>query len=391
MAQNLHDFMKQMSAIVEGRTADLSKAGQKAIKNIKKNEADKKKEAEKKDKPANVKESSAEFFRKYSDIIAEAETVAAPKPVTEGKKSMISEGIEDRLEAARAKAAKKGKIKEPEKAKADPKRQVKGTRYGGSKQKDDEQIEEGYGRDYDPGNEFHGDEARRYRDYDYRPNAADMADDRRKEIRYKDGEEVAEDSSGREVDLESIEIDGIDHRDYPDYSDAFVSYAEWNDGTPLTDDELDQFTDENGEMIGELIFGRASDQMTAAGDFARDNIGEDELEETPTEYLLHGIGGHRGDSKEMGGPYKLKKGGMTISSHGSEDEAFKAWTASGRPSGVKIVREGKIDDLKDKQQAEKEADWWGEKTKKSEKKAPAKREVKGKAYGGAKQKDDADE
>ena len=45
------------------------------------------------------------------------------------------------------------------------------------------------------------------------------------------------------VDFSSIELDGIDHRDYPDYCDAYVSYAEFKDGTPLTDDQMDELTD----------------------------------------------------------------------------------------------------------------------------------------------------
>lgn len=36
----------------------------------------------------------------------------------------------------------------------------------------------------------------------------------------------------------NIEWDGIDTRDYPDFCDAYISYAEHADGTPLTQDEL---------------------------------------------------------------------------------------------------------------------------------------------------------
>ena len=38
--------------------------------------------------------------------------------------------------------------------------------------------------------------------------------------------------------LENVEVEGIDFTDYPDFSDAFISYAERN-GVPLTDEELD--------------------------------------------------------------------------------------------------------------------------------------------------------
>ena len=38
--------------------------------------------------------------------------------------------------------------------------------------------------------------------------------------------------------LENVEIDGIDFTDYPDFTDAYIVYAERN-GVPLTEDELD--------------------------------------------------------------------------------------------------------------------------------------------------------
>ena len=38
--------------------------------------------------------------------------------------------------------------------------------------------------------------------------------------------------------IDNVDVDGIDHRDYPDYCDAFISYAEY-DGVPMTDEQLD--------------------------------------------------------------------------------------------------------------------------------------------------------
>lgn len=54
------------------------------------------------------------------------------------------------------------------------------------------------------------------------------------------------------VNKKTIELDGVDKRDYPDFSDAYVSYAEWKDGTPLTDSELDAYTNDNGDVVNEL-------------------------------------------------------------------------------------------------------------------------------------------
>jgi hypothetical protein len=62
--------------------------------------------------------------------------------------------------------------------------------------------------------------------------------------------------NGKPVDVGSIEIEGIDTSDYPDFSDAYITYAEFEDGTPLTEDELMSLEDENYGIVGELIFDR---------------------------------------------------------------------------------------------------------------------------------------
>lgn len=62
--------------------------------------------------------------------------------------------------------------------------------------------------------------------------------------------------NGKQVNLHSIEIDGIDMRDYPDFVDAYITYAEYEDGTPLSEDELVAFEEENYGIVGELIHDR---------------------------------------------------------------------------------------------------------------------------------------
>ena len=42
--------------------------------------------------------------------------------------------------------------------------------------------------------------------------------------------------------IEIVEIDGIDHRDYPKYTDAFISKA-LIDGVEATDEQLDEMND----------------------------------------------------------------------------------------------------------------------------------------------------
>ena len=62
--------------------------------------------------------------------------------------------------------------------------------------------------------------------------------------------------NGKPVNTRSIEIEGIDRNDYPDFVDAYITYAEYEDGTPLTDEELMSLEDENYGLTGELIFDR---------------------------------------------------------------------------------------------------------------------------------------
>ena len=58
--------------------------------------------------------------------------------------------------------------------------------------------------------------------------------------------------NGRKV--VDLEVDGIDLRDSPDFSDAFFSYACYEDGTELTDDELEQLTEQNADVLHEKVF-----------------------------------------------------------------------------------------------------------------------------------------
>ena len=55
----------------------------------------------------------------------------------------------------------------------------------------------------------------------------------------------------RVVDLE---VDGVDSRDYPDFSDAYFSYGCYEDGTPLTDEELDKLTILADDVLWEMAY-----------------------------------------------------------------------------------------------------------------------------------------
>lgn len=59
---------------------------------------------------------------------------------------------------------------------------------------------------------------------------------------------------GKLIDLNSLKIDGATSSDYPNFDNAFFSYAQFNDGVELSDIELQKFKDENSELLIELIF-----------------------------------------------------------------------------------------------------------------------------------------
>ena len=59
--------------------------------------------------------------------------------------------------------------------------------------------------------------------------------------------------NGRPVSVGSIEIDGIDTDDYPDFVDAYITSADYEDGTPLTDEELQAFQEENYDLVSQMI------------------------------------------------------------------------------------------------------------------------------------------
>jgi hypothetical protein len=48
---------------------------------------------------------------------------------------------------------------------------------------------------------------------------------------------------GKEVDLKSVDFDGIDKNDAPDYSDAFIVSAHFVDGVDLTEEQIEMLFD----------------------------------------------------------------------------------------------------------------------------------------------------
>ena len=47
------------------------------------------------------------------------------------------------------------------------------------------------------------------------------------------------------VDWSSVQVDGVDSSDYPKFCDAYLSYAEFENGTPLSEAELEQLSEDS--------------------------------------------------------------------------------------------------------------------------------------------------
>ena len=61
----------------------------------------------------------------------------------------------------------------------------------------------------------------------------------------------------KEVDPSSIVIAGIDPRDYPDFADAYVEYAETVNGYGLTEAECELLQDYYSDVVYDQIIDQA--------------------------------------------------------------------------------------------------------------------------------------
>ena len=59
--------------------------------------------------------------------------------------------------------------------------------------------------------------------------------------------------NGKKVDKGSFEVDGIDYNDHPDYVDAYISAAKFEDGEKLSDVELDQLNDKHTDVVYDAV------------------------------------------------------------------------------------------------------------------------------------------
>ena len=52
--------------------------------------------------------------------------------------------------------------------------------------------------------------------------------------------------------IDNIEIDGIDTKDYPDFSNAYIVSADY-DGVPMTDKQLDELNEDGDYVYGHIM------------------------------------------------------------------------------------------------------------------------------------------
>tara|TARA_B110000285_G_scaffold213045_1_gene257071 strand:+ start:99 stop:299 length:201 start_codon:yes stop_codon:yes gene_type:complete len=62
-------------------------------------------------------------------------------------------------------------------------------------------------------------------------------------------------------DLRNVVIDGICMADYPDFVDAYIAEATDARGNPLSDEQLEELTNDNSEFVQQMahdeVMGRA--------------------------------------------------------------------------------------------------------------------------------------
>ena len=79
------------------------------------------------------------------------------------------------------------------------------------------------------------------------------------------------DLAGRTINIASLEIDGIDSHDYPDFCDAHFSYAVFADGDELGDAELDELTEKYADVVNMMAHDNCVSQADDAYDRWKDS------------------------------------------------------------------------------------------------------------------------
>jgi len=78
--------------------------------------------------------------------------------------------------------------------------------------------------------------------------------------------------NGKLVDPTSLEVEDIDTKDYPDFSDAYFSAGQFTDGSNLSDNELDILKDRYPELLYKKIESRFYEDSSEARQMATNSI-----------------------------------------------------------------------------------------------------------------------
>lgn len=54
------------------------------------------------------------------------------------------------------------------------------------------------------------------------------------------------------IKWESVELSNVWPWDYPELTDAYISYAEWDSGRPLSEEELENLNEARGDIVNQL-------------------------------------------------------------------------------------------------------------------------------------------
>jgi hypothetical protein len=136
----------------------------------------------------------------------------------------------------------------------------------------------------------------------------------------------------KEVDPRSLEVDGVDHADYGDYSDAYFSAGSFMDGSSMSDDELTQLSDERGDLVNQLANDSFSDYASDAYDRHKDS----QYDESHKDTIAQGgkdVGGDATDnfiSQIKDKEFERKNRGPRTAGHSSskklsEDDELSKW------------------------------------------------------------------
>ena len=72
------------------------------------------------------------------------------------------------------------------------------------------------------------------------------------------GEQINTHNEQGGVDVHSLEIDGIDMTDYPDFVDAYFSAGQFKDGRDMSDEELEALKEQDSDLFYEVLQGKIS-------------------------------------------------------------------------------------------------------------------------------------